>query len=212
MAQAQQAQDPYIGPILAQFKSIRDHPWRTSCRPLTEFEERLKQPYTTGQRIWRNMFGWDEIGKVLALADQYSSDPTILHGYTFYELLNEVWLHMSDRSAREQTEIINALKATILTSADISQTARITRLAKVMGALLRLPVVIGLAKAPQQPTVESIVASIRGRVEARAIGDPTPAAERNSTHMARPDADDDRARACADRSAQPATPDDEDPC
>ena len=194
MAQAQ-ANDPYIGPILAQFKSIRDHPWRTSCRPFTEFEERLKQPYTASQRIWRNIFGWDEIGRTLALLDQYSSDPTILHGYTFYELLCEVWLHMSDRSTREQTEIVNALKATILSSADISQTARITRLAKIMGALLRLPIVIGYAGAPQ-PTVQSIVSSIRGRVEARVIGDPAPApapavTQVKPTQMAPPCADED---------------------
>ena len=176
MAQAQQAHDPYIAPILAEFKSMRDRPWRTSCRPLTEFEERLKQPYTTGQRIWRNIFGWDEIGRTLALADQYSSDPTTLHGYTFYQLLNDVWLHMSDRPTREQTEIVNALKATILSSTDIPQTARITRLAKIMGALLRLPTVISYGTAPQ-PTVQSIVASIRGMVEARAIGDPAPLAQ-----------------------------------
>lgn len=181
MAQAQQAHDPYIAPILAEFKSMRNLPWRTSCRPLTELEERLKQPYTTGQRIWRNIFGWDEIGRILALADQYSSDPTILHGYTFYELLCDVWLHMSDRPTREQTEIVNALKATILSSTDIPQTTRITRLAKIMGALLRLPTVITYGRAPsQQPTVQSIVTSIRGMVEARAIGDPAPVAQPQS--------------------------------
>lgn len=166
------AADPYIAAILAEFTAMKDLPWRHTCRPLSEMEERAKAPFTAGQRLWRNITGWDEIGRLLTLADRFSSDPTTLHGYTFYTLLTEIWRHMSDRPQRSQVEMLNALKAVILTSEDVDQTGRIIRLAKVMGALLQLKSVI--RPAIQQPPVAEQIANIVGMLAQRAAKQPQP--------------------------------------
>jgi hypothetical protein len=174
MAEEQaRAQDPYIEPILRTFKAVTDRPVRISCLPVNELVDRLKSPFTAGQRLWRNMFGWDEIGRTIDLVDAYSADRTQIFGYTYYTLLSDIWRHMCDLPAHRQEQMVSALKAMILACEGDTQVTRIVRLAKVMAALLGLPVVYSPVALAAGQTIGKAVEDARARRAAAAIGNPT---------------------------------------